>query len=88
MTVVDFFSKHLVLAALLVSALWFYGGYQYLVRAKRAVGLSWQFIGVAVLVAFCVSAFRSGSWYSLIVILGAIALELLLIRRYWRERRV
>jgi hypothetical protein len=83
--VLNYFSEHLVLAALLVSGLWFYGGYQYISKAKRIVGLSWQFIGVAVLAAFCVNAARSGSWYSLVVILAAIAAELLLIRRYWRE---
>lgn len=83
--VLNYFSEHLVLAALLVSGLWFYGGYQYISKSKRAVGLSWQFIGVAVLAAYCVNTARSGSWYSLIVILVAIAGELLLIRRYWRE---
>jgi hypothetical protein len=46
--VLDFFSKHLVIAALLASILWFYGGYQYLVKGKQIVGLSWQFIGVLV----------------------------------------
>jgi len=85
--VLDYFSEHLAFAALLVSALWFYGGYQYIVEEKRLVGLSWQFIGVVVLAAFGVNAVLSRSWYSLIVILGAIAVELLLIRRYWREKR-
>jgi hypothetical protein len=86
--VLDFFSKHLAIAALLVSGLWFYGGKQYFARKKPIVGLSWQFIGVAVLVAFCVSAVLSESWYSLMVVLGAIAVELALIRRYWREKHV
>lgn len=85
--ILDYFSEHLALAALLVSGLWFYGGYQYISKAKRTVGLSWQFIGVAVLAAFCVNAARSGKWYSLIVILVAIAGELSLIRRYWREEQ-
>jgi hypothetical protein len=71
---------------LLVSAVWFFGGYQYVVKGKRIVGLSWQFIGVLVMAAFCVNAILSRSWYSLIVVLGAIAVELLLIRRYWREK--
>jgi hypothetical protein len=84
----DFFSDHLVFAALLVSALWFYAGYQDLVKAKHFVGLSGQFIGVAVLGAFCVNAVLSRSWHSLIVALGAIAVELLLIRRYWREKHL
>ncbi len=86
--VIDFLSKHLVLAALLASALWFYGGHQYFVKGKQAVGLSWQVIGVLVLGAFCVNAVLSGSWYSLIVALGAIALELWLIRRYVGENHL
>ena len=84
-TILDFFSKHLVVAALLASALWFYGGYQNLVKGKRNAGLSWQCIGVLVLGAFCVNAVLSSSWYSLIIALGAIVVELWLIRRYWRE---
>jgi hypothetical protein len=83
--VLDYFSEHLAFAALLVSAVWFFGGYQYVVKGKRMVGLSWQFIGVIVLAAFCVNAILSRSWYSLIIVLGAITVELLLIRRYWRE---
>jgi hypothetical protein len=85
--VVDFFSKHLVVAALLVSSLWFYGGYQYIVKKKPTVGLSWQLIGVAVLFAFCLNAVLSANWPSLAIALGTIAVELLLIWRYWRERR-
>lgn len=81
--VLDFFSEHLAIPALLVSGLWFYGGYQYLTKEKHVVGLSWQFIGVAVLAAFGSNAVLSGSWYSLVVILVAITVELLLIRRYW-----
>jgi hypothetical protein len=86
--VLNFFSKHLVMAALLASALWFYGGYQYLEKGNQIVGLSWQFIGVLVLVAFCVNAILSGNWYSLIVAVGAIAVEVWLIRRYRRENRL
>ncbi len=86
--IVDFFSKHLVVAALLVSSLWFYGGYQYIVKKKPIVGLSWQLIGVAVLVAFCVNAVLSASWPSLVIALGTIIVELLLIWRFWRERPV
>jgi hypothetical protein len=67
--ILDYFSGHLALAAVFVSALWFYGGYQYVVKEKRIVGLSWQFIGVAVLAAFCVNAVLSRSWYSLIFVL-------------------
>jgi hypothetical protein len=80
-TVLYFFSKHLVIAALLASTFWFYGGYQYLVKRKKIVGLSWQFIGVLVLGAFCVNAILSRNWYGLIVAVGAIAGELWLVRR-------
>jgi hypothetical protein len=83
--ILDFLSKHLVIAALLASALWFYGGHQYLGKGKQITGLAWEFIGVLVLAAFCVNAILSKDWYSLIVALGAITVELWLIGRYWRE---
>jgi hypothetical protein len=83
--ILDFVSNHLVIAALLASALWFYGGHQYLVKGKQIVGLSWQFIGVLVLGFFCVNAVLSRNWYSMVVALGAIIVELWLIRRYRRE---
>lgn len=86
--IVDFLSNHLVIAALLASALWFYGGHQYLVKQKQIVGLSWQFIGVSVLGAFCVNAVLSRNWFSMIVALGAIIVELWLILRYAREKRL
>jgi hypothetical protein len=38
-----------------------------------------------VLGAFCVNAILSTNWYNLIVAVGAIAVELWLIRRYMRE---
>lgn len=85
---VEYFSEHLAFAALLVSGLWFYGGYQYLVKGQRLVGLAWQFIGVAVLATFSVHAVISRNWYALIVALAAIAVELLLIRRYRSDTRV
>ncbi len=79
--VFDFFSKNLIIGALLASTLWFYGGYQYVAKGKQMVGRSWQFIGVLVLCAFCVNAIFSRSWCSLVVAVGAIAVELCLIRR-------
>jgi len=84
-TLIDFFSNHLIVPALTASALWFYGGHQYLVKGHKGAGFSWQFIGVFLLGAFCVNALLSGSWYSLIVALGALVVELWMIRQYWRE---
>jgi len=86
--VVDFFSNYPVIGALLASALWFYGGYQYLVKGKQIVGLSWQFIGVLILGAFCINAILSRAWYSLMIAVGAITVELWLIRRYRRQNRL
>lgn len=83
---VDFFLKHLVIAALLASAFWFYGGYQYVAKGKQIVGIAWQLIGVFLLGAFCVHAAFSRGWFSLIVALAAITTELWLIRRGIRQR--
>ena len=79
---VDFFSKHLVIAALLASALWFCAGYQFVAKGKRIVGIAWQLIGVFLLGAFCVHAVFSRGWFSLIIALAAITTELWLIQRY------
>lgn len=57
-------------------------------KGKQIVELSWQFIGVLVLGAFCVNAILSRNWYSLIVAVGAIAVELWLIRRYGCENHL
>jgi hypothetical protein len=87
-TIIEFLSKHLVVAALLTSALWFFGGYQYLRRGRQTVGLAWQVIGVLVLAAFCVNVLLSKDWYDLIVALGGIMVELWLIQRCGREKHV
>ncbi len=49
--VVDFFSRYSVLAALVISAAWFYAGHQYLTEGTGA-GFLWQGIGVLFLAAF------------------------------------
>ena len=84
-TTVDYLSTHLVVAALVASGMWFYAGYQYLAKKNRIGGFAWEFLGVFLLGAFCVHAILSGLWYSLIIALVAITLELWLIRRQWRE---
>jgi hypothetical protein len=83
----EFLSKNLVVAALFTSAIWFYCGKQYFGSKKPTVGLAWQLIGVAILVAYCINAAWSRSWYSLIVSIAAIAVESVLIRWYWRTGR-
>jgi len=87
-TIVDYLSTHLVVAALVASGLWFYAGHQYLTRKNRIGGFAWQMIGVFLLGAFCVYAILSGGWYSLIIALAAITVELWLIRRKWRENNL
>ena len=84
-TIVDYLSSHLLVAALVASGLWFYGGYQYLGKKNQVGGFAWQVIGVLLLGAFCINAILSGRWYSLVIALGLIAVELCLIRRFWRE---
>jgi hypothetical protein len=85
--VTDFLAKHLVLAALIASALWFYGGHQYLAKGKDTVGFSWQLIALLVLIAFCVNATLTKSWLSLAVAVVALIIEIRLIRRMWRLKR-
>lgn len=75
-----FFSEHLIVAALLISALWSFVGYREVKKGKRLVGLSWQLVGVFILIAFCFNAALSSAWYSLAVALGAMMVELWLIR--------
>jgi len=87
-TTVDYLSTHLVVAALVASGVWFYAGYQYVARKNRIGGFAWQFIAVFLLGAFCVHAILSGLWYSLIIALVAITLELWLIRRQRRENHL
>lgn len=67
MTIYGFVSKHLVLAALLVSGLWFYGGHQYLTMGKNILAFSWQLIAVPVLIAFCVNAVLAKGWLGLAI---------------------
>jgi len=81
MEVFSFFSGHLVFAALLVSALWFYSGHQFAVKGKRGVALAWEAIAVLVLLAFCINAVLTKLWLSLIVALCFVVVEIWLIRR-------
>jgi hypothetical protein len=82
---VDFFSKRLVIAALLASVLWFYAGYQYVAKGKQIIGVAWQLIGVFLLGAFCIHAALYRGWYSLIIALAGVTAELWLIQRGWRD---
>jgi hypothetical protein len=84
MEVYHFFTKHLVFAALLVSALWFYSGHQFVAKGKRGVALAWQVIAVLVLLAFCINAIFSGLWLSLIAALCFVVLEVWTMKMYWR----
>jgi hypothetical protein len=87
-TIVDYLSTPLVAAALVASGLWFYAGSQYLAKKNRIGGFAWQIIGVFLLGAFCVHAVLSRGWYSLIIALAALTVELWLIRRQWRENHL
>ena len=87
-SIVDFVSTHLVVAALVAFGFWFYAGYQYLAKKNRIGGFAWQFIGVFLLGAFGVHAILTGGWYSLIIALAAITVELWLIRRQCRENHL
>jgi len=86
--VTNFFSEHLIVTALLASGLWFYCGYEDIKKARTATGLSWQLIGVLLLIAFSVHAVLSKAWYSLATALLGIIVEVQLIRRqeYHKEK--
>ena len=82
MQVFGFFSRHLVFAAVLVSALWFYSGHQFVAKGRKGVALVWEAIAVLVLLAFCVNAIITRLWLSLVVALCFVLLEVWLIQRY------
>ena len=84
MEVYNFFANHLVFAALLVSALWFYSGHQFAAKGKRGVALAWQAIAVFMLLAFCINAVLARSWLSLTAALCVVVLEIWTMKRYWR----
>jgi hypothetical protein len=82
----DFMNEHLILAALLVSALWLVAGYQDHARRKRpGAFLWWTIIAVLVLCAFCVNAILTGAWLSLAIAVAALLAEIWLIRKWYRE---
>jgi hypothetical protein len=85
--ILNFFSNHLILAALLTSSSWFYGGHQYFRDGNRTAGFGWQSIGVLLLIAFLINFASSGAWYSVIIALGAIITEIWLIRRNSEKNR-
>ncbi|HXJ95145.1 MAG TPA: hypothetical protein VMT20_20075 [Terriglobia bacterium] len=82
MTINTFIERHLILAALLVSALWFNGGHQYLRKGKSVLAFSWQLIAVLVLTAFCVNAVLARGWLSLTVAIVTILFEVWLMKRH------
>jgi hypothetical protein len=86
--VTTFFSEHLIVTALLASGLWFYCGYADVKKGRTATGISWQLIGVLLLIAFSVHAVLSKSWYALATALLGIITEVQLIRRreYHKEK--
>ncbi len=85
---IEFFSNHLVLAALTASGLWFYAGHQDVVKGRYGTGLSWQIIGVVILGLYALNAAVSRSWISLMIAIAGVTIELWLIRRFWRERQL
>ena len=82
----DFMNEHLILTALLVSALWLVAGYQDQARKKRpGAFLWWAIIAVLVLCACCVNAILTGAWLSLAIAIAAILAEIWLIRKWYRQ---
>jgi hypothetical protein len=78
----EFLRQHIVVAALLASAAWFYAGQQYLTKGNGA-GLLWQGIGILL---FCISAIVSKEWASLVVATIATFAEGWLIHRGWAKK--
>jgi hypothetical protein len=85
MEAISFFSRHLVFAAILVSALWFYSGHQFVAKGRKEVALAWEGIAVLVLLAYCVNAFITRDWLSLVVAFCFVALEVWLMMKYARR---
>jgi hypothetical protein len=83
----SFLSEHLIVGALLISALWFFCGYADIKKGKRVVGFSWQIVGVLILVAFCINAALASSWYTLTAGAIAILIEMQLIRIQRRDNQ-
>jgi hypothetical protein len=85
MEATSFFSRHLVFAAILVSALWFYSGHQFVAKGRKGVALAWEVIAVLVLLAYCVNAIITRDWLSLVVAFCFVALEVWLMMKYARR---
>ena len=86
---VDFLSKHLLVAALLISAGWFYAGYQYFAKGDRSAGLQWQIIAVLILIVFCINVILSGSRARLNLVVAVLAITgeiWLMCRSYFRRK--
>jgi len=79
--VLDFFDRHLVLAALFVSGLWFYAGHQFVAKGTKGAALAWEIIALLLLLIFCINAIIAGLWLSLVVALCFGALEVWLMVR-------
>lgn len=82
--IAGFLSRHSILPALVVSALWFYAGHQDLMKDKAA-GFLWEGMGVLLLVAFCIRAILAMEWASLVVAVIAICAEMWLMQRVWAK---
>jgi hypothetical protein len=85
--IVDFLRKHSVLMALITSAAWFFAGRDYFQKGNLAGAFLWEGIAVLILVAYCAGVvfFAAGSWVSLVVAIGAIGVEIWLMKR-WMPR--
>jgi hypothetical protein len=85
----EFFSRHLVLVALAVSAAWFYAGHQYYIKGNLTGAFLWQVIAVLLLIAFCVNVALSAnrSWLSFAVAIIGISVEIWLIKRWIRRKQ-
>lgn len=82
---IHLYPTYLSLVALFVSGLWIYSGYDDISKGKPNVGFSWQFIGVAIMVAFACNSVITRNLGNLIVSLCAIFAELLFIR--WLSKK-
>jgi len=80
------FSSYSIIMALLVSGLWFYGGYQQFAEGeqnRRGRGFFWQAVGVSVLLGYCVGAVAWRTWVGLTVAIVALCVEIWVMSRCW-----
>ena len=81
----DFLQAHPPIAGVLLSLLVFFSAYQHFDVRDSKGGTFFQCLAWLILILFAVYAVFSGMWLSLIVIAGALFIEVWLALRQWHR---